>query len=119
MLNLSQSAVIKEGLRYASPAASRTPRLVPPEGVRLPDGRVLPAGTKLGMAIYHVYYNSSIFSDPRVFDPDRWLKPAAEIEKQNKFMVAFSRGNRACAGIKYVLVSLVDFRAYSGTLILH
>ena len=103
MLNFSQSAVIKEGLRYASPAASRTPRLVPTGGARLPDGRFLPAGTRVGMAIYHVHYNSTIFSNPRVFDPDRWLKPAAEIEKQNKFMVAFSRGNRACAGIKYVL----------------
>ena len=79
---------------------------MPPEGVQLPDGRFLPGGTRVGMAIYHVHYNSTIFPNPRVFDPTRWLKPAAEIERQNKFMVAFSRGSRACAGIKYVFILL-------------
>ena len=62
------------------------------------------------MAIYHVNYNSTIFSNPRVFDTDRWLKTAAEIEKQNKFMVTFPRGSRPCAGMKYVLIFLDGFQ---------
>jgi cytochrome P450 len=45
------TAVVKESPRYASAAASRIPRLVPTGGVTLPDGRFLPAGTRLGMSI--------------------------------------------------------------------
>ena len=69
----------------------------------LPDGRFVPAGTRIGMAIYHIHYNETIFPEPRKFDPDRWMKPASEIEQQLKFMVAFSRGSRSCLGIKYVI----------------
>jgi cytochrome P450 len=95
-----QTAVIKEGLRYSSPAASRTPRLVPSSGVTLPDGRHVPAGTRIGMAIYHIHYNEAIFEDPRRFDPDRWLKAPDEVARLSRFMVAFSRGSRSCLGIK-------------------
>jgi cytochrome P450 len=63
------TAVIKEGLRFASPAASRTPRLVPKGGTTLPDGRFIPEGTRVGMAIYHVHYNPDIFPEPRKFMP--------------------------------------------------
>ena len=76
---------------------------MPPGGVTLPDGRFVPAGTRIGMAIYHIHYNETIFPEPRKFDPDRWMKPASEIEQQLKFMVAFSRGSRSCLGIKYVI----------------
>ncbi|KAI4247989.1 MAG: hypothetical protein LQ352_006029, partial [Teloschistes flavicans] len=93
------SACIKEGLRYASPAASRSPRLVPPDGVTLPDGRFIPAGTRVGMAIYHIHHNPSIFPDPKVFDPERWLQSSEKMMESNKFLVPFSRGSRACAGI--------------------
>jgi len=50
------------------------------------------------MSIYHIHYNETIFEDPRLFDPNRWIKPANEIEKQLKFMVAFSRGSRVVFG---------------------
>ena len=69
----------------------------------LPDGRFVPGGTRIGMAIYHIHYNETIFAEPQKFDPNRWLKPASEIEQQLKFMVAFSRGSRSCLGIKYVI----------------
>lgn len=93
---------MKEGLRYASPAASRSPRLVPPGGVTLPDGRFIPAGTRVGVAIYHIHYNPSIFPEPKVFDPERWLQSPEKMVESNKYLVPFSRGSRACAGIKYV-----------------
>jgi cytochrome P450 len=95
-----QTAVIKEGLRYSSPAASRTPRLVPSGGVNLPDGRHVPAGTRIGMAIYHIHYNEAIFEEPHRFDPERWLQSPDEVARLSRFMVAFSRGSRSCLGIK-------------------
>ena len=63
------TAVVKESLRYGSPAASRSPRLVPEGGSTLPDGRFLPEGTRVGMAIYHTLYNPDIFPEPHRFIP--------------------------------------------------
>ncbi|KAI4200234.1 MAG: hypothetical protein LQ350_004092 [Teloschistes chrysophthalmus] len=106
------SACVKEGLRYASPAASRSPRLVPPGGVNLPDGRFIPAGTRVGMAIYHIHHNPSIFPEPKVFDPERWLQSPEKMVESNKFLVPFSRGSRACAGINLRADSLAYMELY-------
>ncbi|KAK6502936.1 hypothetical protein TWF481_007977 [Arthrobotrys musiformis] len=106
------TACIKESLRYASAAASRTPRLVPPGGIYLPDGRFVPAGTRIGMAIYLIHYNPDLFPNPRVFDPERWLKDPAEMTVQNKFLVPFSKGTRACLGINLAHMELYTIMAY-------
>ena len=88
---------------------------MPPGGVDLPDGRHVPAGTRIGMAIYHIHYNETLFLNPRLFSPERWLGSAEEIATQTKFMVAFSRGSRSCLGIKYVWPSLsLPFRVCHG-----
>ncbi|KAG0152686.1 hypothetical protein PDIDSM_42610 [Penicillium digitatum] len=106
------TAVIKEGLRYSSPAASRTPRLVPPGGVRLPDGRFIPAGTRVGMAIYHIHYNETLFENPRVFDPERWLQGSEVTTERAKFLVPFSRGSRSCLGINLAYMEMYMAIAY-------
>nr|A0A2P1DPA5.1 RecName: Full=Cytochrome P450 monooxygenase macH; AltName: Full=Macrophorins biosynthesis cluster protein H [Penicillium terrestre]AVK70101.1 MacH [Penicillium terrestre]QBC75447.1 MacH [Penicillium terrestre] len=106
------TAVIKEGLRYSSPAASRTPRLVPPGGVRLPDGRFIPAGTRVGMAIYHIHYNETLFESPRVFDPERWLQGPEVTAERAKFLVPFSRGSRSCLGINLAYMEMYMAIAY-------
>ncbi|KAF3178847.1 hypothetical protein TWF225_004800 [Orbilia oligospora] len=106
------TACIKESLRYASAAASRTPRLVPPGGIYLPDGRFVPAGTRIGMAIYLIHFNPDLFPNPRVFDPERWLRDPAEMTVQNKFLVPFSKGSRACLGINLAHMELYTIMAY-------
>ncbi|KAM7183941.1 Cytochrome P450 [Naviculisporaceae sp. PSN 640] len=112
------TAVIKEALRYGSPAASRTPRLVPKGGTTLPDGRFIPEGTRVGMAIYHVHYNEDIFPEPKRFMPERWLDASQggvmpeRLPEMNKFMVAFSKGTRACLGINLAYMELYLILAY-------
>ncbi|KAJ5769074.1 Cytochrome P450 [Penicillium odoratum] len=106
------TAVIKEGLRYSSPAASRTPRLVPPGGVRLPDGRFIPSGTRVGMAIYHIHYNETLFENLRVFDPERWLQEPEILAQRTKFLVPFSRGSRSCLGINLAYMEMYMAIAY-------
>ncbi|KAK4212172.1 cytochrome P450 [Rhypophila decipiens] len=112
------TAVIKETLRYASPAASRTPRLVPKGGTTLPDGRFIPEGTRVGMAIYHVHYNENIFPEPRKFMPERWLDASQggimpeRLPEMNRFLVAFSKGTRACLGINLAYMELYLTLAY-------
>jgi cytochrome P450 len=43
-----------------------------------------------------VHYNATIFPDPEMFMPERWL----DSTDLNKWLVAFSRGPRMCLGIK-------------------
>ncbi|KAI3325550.1 cytochrome P450 [Xylariaceae sp. AK1471] len=113
------TAVIKESLRYASAAASRTPRLVPAGGVTLPDGRFLPAGTRVGMSIYQVHFNPDLFPEPRRFLPERWMdregatKEEVETQKvMNHFFVPFSKGTRSCIGINLAYMELYLILAY-------
>jgi cytochrome P450 len=107
------TAVIKESLRYASAAASRTPRLVPAGGATLPDGRFLPAGTRVGMAIYHVHYNPDLFASPRTFAPERWLgEPSEALAQMHRFLVPFSKGTRGCIGINLAHMELYAILAY-------
>lgn len=107
------SAVVKESLRYASAAASRTPRLVPKGGATLPDGRFLPEGTRVGMSIYLLHFNPDVFPEPRAFMPERWLDAMPEhLATMNRFFVPFSKGTRSCIGINLAHMEIYLILAY-------
>lgn len=82
-------------------------RVVPSTGLTLPDGRVVPSGTSVGMNPYIVGRNKSIFgSDADTFRPDRWLQtPEESHEAFKKRMqlcgtatLRFGGGLRICLG---------------------
>lgn len=50
------------------------------------------------MSSYYMHKDASVFVDPARFNPDRWLAPNSRALE--KFLVPFSRGSRACLGIK-------------------
>lgn len=101
------TATIKESLRMAPGIASPLYRVTPAEGAVI-DGRAVPAGATVGMSIYHVHHNGSLFANPEHFDPDRWLHSSENNEKKelmtegpsglDQWFVAFSRGPRSCPG---------------------
>ena len=41
-----------------------------------------------------------IFPDPHAFDPERWIRAAANGERLDRYLVIFSRGSRICQGLK-------------------
>jgi cytochrome P450 len=47
-----------------------------------------------------LHHNEAIFPDSHQFIPERWVDPA-DRRRLDKYMVAFSRGSRQCAGMKY------------------
>ncbi|KAJ1946637.1 hypothetical protein FBU59_001983 [Linderina macrospora] len=94
------AAVITESLRIMPPAPGILPRLAPADGVRL-GGCFLPAGTWICCAIGALHMNPSVFPQPSVFDPERFLG-----EKKSPNMLAFSTGVRACIGKNLALVEL-------------
>lgn len=49
------------------------------------------------MSNIFVHRSEDIFVDARVFKPERWLDPEADLDT---WLVAFSKGPRSCLGIK-------------------
>jgi len=104
------SACIKEGLRLHPPIGMGLERVVPPAGLAMPDGYVLPAGTHVSMNPWIVNRQPAVFGE-RVDDfiPERWMKGKGEEEAEYKRRVGrmkradlvFGGGVRACTG-KYV-----------------
>ncbi|KAM5440458.1 hypothetical protein McanMca71_003941 [Microsporum canis] len=92
------TGIIKEALRLSFGVVGRLPRVVPEPGAEF-DGYEVPAGTIVGMSSWTMHRNQDIFPDPDKFDPSRWLDPAASIELE-RYLVAFSKGSRACVGMQ-------------------
>jgi len=90
------AAVVKESLRMSHGVVTPPYRIVPPEGATI-SGHAVPGGAIVGMSACLVHWNESVFVEARNFQPERWLgSDAAEIEP---YLVAFSKGARACVGI--------------------
>jgi cytochrome P450 len=100
-------AVVKETLRYHPAVSMVMERIVPAEGLPLPDGSVVPGGQMVGMNPYIVGRNKGVFGeDADEFNPDRWLRREREGEEGYKermqrwghSILAFGGGSRICLG---------------------
>lgn len=56
--------------------------------------------TPVSQSTYLINNDPSAFPNPQVFDPERWVKAAQDGVNLDKYMVSFSKGSRACLGIK-------------------
>ncbi|KAH8664387.1 cytochrome P450 [Xylariales sp. PMI_506] len=101
------SAVIKEGMRIHPVISGVLERVVPAGGLNLPDGRVLPAGTKVGFSAWVLTRNEEIYGDDvEAFRPERWLRGDDEDEEQYEMRLkrmrdaefTFDAGSRICVG---------------------
>ncbi|OAA56925.1 Cytochrome P450 [Akanthomyces lecanii RCEF 1005] len=93
-------AVVKETLRHSVGTSSRLSRIAPDESFDVPDsgtGRSyhIPAGTVVSMSPYRTIMDESIFADPLVFRPVRWLD---EDERRDGYLIMFGGGTRVCLG---------------------
>lgn len=67
-------AVVREALRFEPGVAMALERVVPEGGFTLPDGRYIPAGTKVGINPAVTNKDREVFgADADHFNPDRWL----------------------------------------------
>ena len=88
-------ATILEGHRITSLMTSRLIRVPTNEVLRYNDWSI-PAGTPVSMTTHFTHYDPAIFPSPLEFRPERFLG-SSELEK---YVVPFSKGSRACLGIK-------------------
>ena len=82
-------------------------RVVPSTGLHLPDGRVIPPGTKVGINAWVSSRSKAYFGeDADVYRPERWLQYETEtgaeydarLRKMKEADFSFGYGKRACVG---------------------
>ena len=91
------TAIILETLRISSGIMHRLQRICPDEPLHYKD-MIIPAGTPVSMSGYHMHNNPEIFPEPHLFKPERWLPIETEGRRLQKYLVAFTKGSRACLG---------------------
>ncbi|KFA71044.1 hypothetical protein S40288_10443 [Stachybotrys chartarum IBT 40288] len=101
------NAVIKESMRMHPVINGILERVVPADGLALPDGRMIDPGTKIGINPWVLARSESIYGENAdTFHPERWLQGKNESEKaydtrMKRFSDAdltFGAGNRICVG---------------------
>ncbi|KAJ5230362.1 hypothetical protein N7489_011070 [Penicillium chrysogenum] len=107
-------AVIKEALRLHPAVGLMLERVVPAEGLQLPDGPFLPAGTIVGANPWIIHRHRIFGEDVESFVPERWLKMNTESEadfqdRKQKMLRAtftFGAGPRTCIGKNISLLEI-------------
>lgn len=56
--------------------------------------------TPMSSATYFIHRDPTIFPDPEKFDPKRWITESENDKHLKRYLVPFTRGSRACLGIK-------------------
>ncbi|KAF2707312.1 cytochrome P450 [Pleomassaria siparia CBS 279.74] len=97
------TGVLKEGIRLGYGTTARSARIAPDITLQCNDWTI-PAGTPVSMTIPLTHHNESIFPNSDAFEPDRWLREDAK--RLDKYLVSFSKGSRACAGLNLAWAEL-------------
>ncbi|TFK47488.1 cytochrome P450 [Heliocybe sulcata] len=105
------SACVYESLRISVPVAGDLPRVVGPRGWNF-KGVAIPPGTIVGCSATAVHLDSSIFPEPEVFKPERWIEEDGSISKTlESWLVSFSKGPRSCIGQTMAMAQLYIYFA--------
>uniref|UniRef100_H0W923 Uncharacterized protein n=1 Tax=Cavia porcellus TaxID=10141 RepID=H0W923_CAVPO len=92
---------IKEALRLYPPVPSVSRELSEP--VTFPDGRSLPKGITVSLAIYALHHNPKVWPNPEVYDPSRF---ALDSTRHSHSFLPFSGGSRNCIGKQFAMNEL-------------
>uniref|UniRef100_A0A452E354 Cytochrome P450 family 4 subfamily B member 1 n=1 Tax=Capra hircus TaxID=9925 RepID=A0A452E354_CAPHI len=91
---------IKESFRLYPPVPQVYRQLSKP--VNFVDGRSLPAGSLISLHIYALHRNSTVWTDPEVFDPLRF-SPENVAGRHSFAFIPFSAGPRNCIGQQFAM----------------
>uniref|UniRef100_A0A4W4H232 aromatase n=1 Tax=Electrophorus electricus TaxID=8005 RepID=A0A4W4H232_ELEEL len=91
---------IKESLRLYPPVPGFGRKLTKP--MTFFDGRTVPEGSLIGISVYGVHRNATVWENPHVFDPLRFL-PENTAKRSPHAFVPFSAGPRNCIGQNFAM----------------
>ncbi|KAM9309979.1 cytochrome P450 4B1-like [Pholidichthys leucotaenia] len=91
---------IKESLRLYPPVPGMARVTTKP--ITFPDGRTLPPGSRIATGVYGVHRNKTVWENPDVFDPLRFL-PENVAKRSSHAFVPFSAGPRNCIGQNFAM----------------
>ncbi|NWR12151.1 CP4B1 protein, partial [Paradoxornis webbianus] len=91
---------IKESLRLFPPVPAVSRQLSKP--VTFPDGRSLPAGSRVALSIFGIHRNREVWEDPEIYDPQRF-SPENSAQRHSHAFVPFSAGSRNCIGQQFAM----------------
>ncbi|EGO03905.1 hypothetical protein SERLA73DRAFT_102238 [Serpula lacrymans var. lacrymans S7.3] len=93
------NACVKESLRINPPASYTIPR-ISPESISLGKYHI-PPNTPITPNLYAMHHNETVWSDPHVFRPERFLEDESS-ELKNAW-IPFSSGPRQCPAKNFVM----------------
>ncbi|KAE9368985.1 cytochrome P450 [Stipitochalara longipes BDJ] len=99
------NAVIEETLRLYGAAPASLPRTTPVGGATL-SGYLIPGGTTVSTQAYTIHRDSSLFPNPDVFDPSRFLQREMLSANTSAALHAFGAGSRVCLGVHLARMEL-------------
>ncbi|KAM4601447.1 cytochrome P450 4T8 [Polymixia lowei] len=91
---------IKESLRLYPPVPGVSRKITKP--MTFFDGRSLPEGCLVGTSIFGIHRNATVWENPTVFDPLRFLPENISNRSPHAF-VPFSAGPRNCIGQNFAM----------------
>ena len=88
-------ACLDESMRIIPPTTFGLPRRTPAGGAPI-LGDYIPGNTSVAMSSYVAHRNESVFPEPEVYRPERWLEEGGK--ELQPYFIAFSAGARGCIG---------------------
>ncbi|PYI31075.1 cytochrome P450, partial [Aspergillus indologenus CBS 114.80] len=114
------SAIIEESNRLSFGVTARTARIAYEPLTYTPSSHVgpssssplgaqarsytIPAGTPISITTLSAHTAETVFPDPWIFDPGRWLGEAGK--QRRRFQTAFGKGGRRCLGVELARAEL-------------
>lgn len=94
---------IKESLRLYPPVPGMSRKITKP--MTFFDGRSVPEGCLVGISVFGIHRNATVWENPHVFDPLRFL-PENSSKRSPHAFVPFSAGPRNCIGQNFAMNEL-------------
>ncbi|KAK6355454.1 hypothetical protein TWF696_004551 [Orbilia brochopaga] len=94
--------VIKETLRLYAAAQMGLPRVVPDGGRQL-GPYFFPAGTEVTTHGYTMHRDPTVFEEPFLFKPERWINATREMEAS---ILSYGGASRSCLGQNLAMMEL-------------
>ena len=105
------SACIEETLRISPPGTSEHIRTVLPGGIQI-DGELIPEGTHVGTSVFANGRSETVYGDPNVFRPERWIVSeetgvtSDDVARAKSIHIPFLSGAGVCIGKHVALLEL-------------